>query len=122
MSYGDLRGAQWDLDVTASAGVNADVVAKDGDAVVIDLTGYTLHCTVRDDREAMRDYGGQYGTETTYTMTITDAANGAFDFVIPPDEFTNKEGGRLTYELFWVDPNGGRTGLMWGYINVQERG
>ena len=122
MSYGDMRGAQWDLDITASAGVNTDVVAKDNAGSVIDITGYAIQCTVRDDREQARDYGGQYGTETSYTMTITDAANGEFDFIIPSTEFTNKEGGRLTYELYWVDPNGNRVGLMWGYINVLERG
>lgn len=121
MAYSDQRGAQLDLDVLASAGVNIDGTIQDAAGDPVDLTSYTIACAVKDDQTQARDYGGEYGSETTYTMTVTDAANGLFDFIIPNTEFSNKEGGRLTYELYYIVSDV-RTGLMWGYINVLERG
>lgn len=120
MSYIDARGAQQDFDVLASAGINlSGAITDDGSAR--DLSSTTLTVVVKDDVEQARDYGGEYGSETSYSLTVTDAAGGLFAFIIPASEFTNKEGGRLTYELYMTESDT-RTGLMWGYINVLERG
>lgn len=122
MAYLDLRGAQLDLDITASAGVYRESSLVEEDGTAFNLTNYTLVVVVKDDKEQFRDYGGEHGSETSYSQTITNAANGEFTFYIPPSEFTYKEGGTLTYELYAQDANGNRTGMQWGYINVQERG
>lgn len=122
MSYIDARGAQVDFDITASAGIKRSGAVTAG-GLARDLSNATLTVVVKDDREAMNiNYGGTaYGSETSYPQTITNAASGLFTFYIPPAEFTNKEGGRLTYELY-ITEDGYKTGLMWGYINVLERG
>jgi len=122
MAYVDDRGAQLDRDIAASAGIYDTVTVEATAGTPFDLTGYTVQCVIKDDQEQSRDYGGEFGSETTYTMTVTDAANGIFDFIIPSSQFKNKEGGQLTYELYYIDSNSNRDALMWGYINVQERG
>lgn len=121
MSYIDARGAQQDFDVTASAGVRYDgAVTDDGSAY--DLSSASLTVVVRDDEAQASDYGGTNSSETAYTQTISgDGTGGLFTLLIPYSEFTNKQGGRLTYELY-MEESAGRTGLMWGYINVLERG
>lgn len=121
MSYIDARGAQQDFDVSASAGIFRTMsVTSDGSAR--DLTGESITVVVKDDEAQARDYGGQFGSDTTYAQTITDASGGLFNFEIPADEFTQKEGGRLTYEMYLTTAAGKRIGLMFGYLTVLERG
>jgi hypothetical protein len=86
------------------------------------LTGESIIVVVKDDRSPARNYGGENGSETTYQQTITDAANGVIDFEIPASEFTQKEGGRLSYEMRVINAAGKPSGLMHGYLNVWERG
>lgn len=120
MSYVDARGAQQDFSVAASSGIfRTCAVTTDGE--VRDLTDCTLTVVLKDDREQARDYGGEYGTEITIGQTITDDEGGLFNLSIPYTYFENKEGGRLSYELYLTEA-GNRIGLMWGYIDVQERG
>lgn len=120
MAFDDARGAQLDINVTAAAGYNRTVTVLD-DGVARDLTGITIAAVIKDDKSRSTDYGNDYGNETVVTMTATDAANGVFAFIIPPVNFANREGGRLSYEMYQLD-SGSYTGLMWGYIDVQERG
>jgi hypothetical protein len=120
MAFVDARGAQVDFSIVAAAGINSSITLKD-DGVARDLTSITITAVLKDDTSQARDYGGEYGTETSITMTVTDAANGIFKFVLPKANFANKEGGRLSYECY-QDDGGDITGVMWGYIEVQERG
>ena len=121
MAYVDARGIRLDFDVSASAGIYRTMqVTADGSAR--DLTSETISVMVKDDKHQARDYGGQYGSETTYAQTITSAADGEFDFYIPPDEFTQKEGGQMTYEMKLTNSAGKPVGLAYGYLNILERG
>ena len=122
MAYLDARGEQHDFSVSASSGIYRNYTAYTEAGAVYDLTGKSIVCVVKDDRDQQRSYGGEYGSETTYTFTITDAANGEFDFYIPTTEFTNKEGGRLSHETKVVLESGKPVGIMFGYIDVLERG
>lgn len=120
MAQIDARGAQVDFEVSASVGIKRDMaVTEDGSA--FDLTGYTITVVVKDDRDQSRDYGGEDGSETTYGQTIISAAAGTWTLHIPHTEFTYKEGGRLSYEAYMSDGTY-RTGLLFGYITVLERG
>lgn len=125
MSYIDARGAQLDIDAAASVGIFETMsVTSDGSAR--DLTNETITVVVKDDSERGSDYGRDYegadGSHSTYSQTITDAAGGLFNFEIPASEFALKEGGRLTYEMYLTTSAGKRLGLMFGYLNVLERG
>lgn len=120
MTQIDARGAQIDFEVAASVGIKRDMAIKQGGSA-FNLAGYTITAVVKDDRDQARDYGGEDGSETTYAQNIVDAAVGTWTLRIPHTEFTNKEGGRLSYEAFMSDGSN-RTGLLWGYINVLERG
>lgn len=122
MAYTDARGEQHDYSVSASVGIYRNLTAYTEAGAVYDLTGKSIICTVKDDKEQRRDYGGEYGSQSSYTLSITDAANGEFDFLIPCAEFTNKEGGRLSYETRLVLENGNKVGIRWGYLDVLERG
>ena len=54
-------------------------------------------------------------------VTIVSAAAGTWTLYIPYSEFTNKEGGRLSYEAYMTDGTY-RTGLIYGFLDVLERG
>lgn len=122
MGYINARGEQVDFDVTAAAGIYRTYTAYTEAGSVYDLTGKSVVCVIKDDQDQARDYGGEHGSETSYTLTITDAANGKFTFNIPYSEFSQKESGRLSHETYVVLENGSRVGIMYGYINVLERG
>lgn len=122
MAYIDARGTQVDIDLGASVGFYRTYTAYTEAGTIYDLTGKSVITVLKDDTDSTRNYGGEYGTEETYTLTITDAANGEFTFEIPYSAFSNKESGRLTHETYVVLENGSRVGIMWGYINVLERG
>lgn len=120
MTQINARGAQVDFEVAASVGVKRDMaVTQDGSA--FDLTGYTISVVVKDDKDQARDYGGEDGSETTYGQTIVSAAAGTWTLYIPYTEFSNKEGGRLSYEAYMTDGTY-RTGLIYGFLDVLERG
>jgi hypothetical protein len=108
MAYNDHRGAQYDYDIIASAGIN-ETWTVTASGVAVDLTGSTISVQIKDDDQHAKDYGGRYGYHTTYSMDIIDAANGQFRFLIPPDEFDNLEGGRMTYEMRRIDSSGRST-------------
>lgn len=120
MAFIDARGAELSYSVAASSGIN-DAVTITDDGVARDLTGITVAAVLKDDEEQASDYGGEYGTTTQISMSLSDAENGIISFVIAPSYFTNKEGGRLSYECYQVD-SGAYKGLFWGYIDVLERG
>lgn len=116
-------GAQLDVTVAASVGWYATLYVKTDDASTArDLTGETLTIVIKDDQESAADYGGQYGYVQSYTLTVSDAANGVAKIAVPPSVFTNKEAGQLSYELRITDASNENHGLLWGYFDVLERG
>ena len=120
MAYLDARGANLDFDVAASVGIKRSAaVTADGSAY--DLTGCTILAVVKDDKDQASDYGGEYGTVLSYSQTITTAASGLWTFAIPAAAFRNKEGGRLSYEVQLTNGENDPC-IMWGYLNVLERG
>jgi hypothetical protein len=122
MSYIDARGALQDFDVAASVGIYRNYTAYTEAGSVYDLTNGTVTTVIKDDRESPANYGGEYATLESVSQSITDAVNGEFDFEIAASVFTNREGGRLSHETYFTNPSGKKIGLMWGYINVLERG
>lgn len=123
MSTLDKRGAQLDVKIAADVGWYSTLNIKtDDESTARDLTGETLKLTIKDDRESSGQYGGQYAYDQTYTLTISDAANGVAKIAIPPSEFTNKEAGQLSYECWVTNTSSENDGLLWGYIEVLERG
>lgn len=117
------RGAQLDIQIAASVGWYATLNVKTDDASTArDLTGETLTLVVKDDRESAGDYGGLYGYVSSYTLTVSDAANGVAKIAVPPSEFLRKEGGQLSYELSVTNTLGEKFGLLFGYFAVLERG
>lgn len=118
----DTRGEQVNFSINASVGIYRNYTAYTPAGAIYDLTGKTITTVLKDDCGGGNSYGGPTYSETAYSQTITDAANGEFDFEIPSDAFTNKESGDLTHETYAVLENGKRVGIMWGYISVLERG
>ena len=122
MSYINARGEQVDIDVSAAAGIYRTYTAYTEAGSVYDLTGKLVVAVLKDDMDQARGYGSASNTETEYTQIITDAANGEFSFAIPASAFSNKESGRLSHETYVLLENGKRVGIMYGFINVLERG
>ena len=118
----DTRGEQVNFSINASVGIYRNFTAYTPAGAIYDLTGKTITTVMKDDRDSGNSYGGATCAETTYSQTITDAVNGEFVFEIPASAFTNKESGDLTHETYAVLENGKRVGILWGYINVLERG
>lgn len=121
MAYSNQRGASYDIDATASGGVNEDWSLTTDDSP-FDLTGYTITCVVKDDESAPAGYGYLSQSDVIYTMTITNAASGMFDFILPPSAFSGKEGGEVSYELLETDPDSNVSVLASGFIRLLERG
>lgn len=118
----DWKGAEWSPGILASAGIYRTVTIEDTAGVPRDLTGKSIVVVVKDDKEHAAEYGSQFAYEETIAQTITSAVNGQFIFAIPPASFRNTEGGRLSYEMYEQDSSGNRVPVLWGYLDVQERG
>ena len=93
----DNRGVECPLHALPNIGIYeaGPHVIKDANGTAIDITGATITFTVIDG-EGNRD---ESPTISTYTMTITDAANGEFKIEVPPSEFTNDWGKQMAYSL-----------------------
>lgn len=118
----DARGAQLDVPVLASAGWYSTLNVEASAGVARDLTGETLTLVVKDDEADGDSYNGVTRNLATYTLTVSDAVNGVAKIAIPASLFKDKEGSQLSYELFVTNTSGENSGLIWGYIQVQERG
>lgn len=124
MSIINARGANRDFEVGASYALRRTCQVTTA-GVARDLTDASVHVAVKDDCEPGNPDYGDATTATnyeTYDMVITNAATGEFVLLIPATAFLNKEGGRLSYELYMIENDDEPTGLMWGYLYVQERG
>ena len=123
MTNRDTKGVNLDVEIAASIGWYDTLYIKTDDASTArDLTGETVTIVLKDDRPAASQYGGEAGYVNSYSLTISDAANGVAKIAVPPSAFTRKEGGRLSYECWITTASGENVGLMWGFIDVQERG
>ena len=113
------RGGRLDIPTTASSDiVRSAEVQSNGSAR--DISSATITAVVKDDLNSGDGYGSTSNhTETTYSQTITDGANGLWTFKIPYTAFTGKEGTELSYEVFMTE-SGNRTALMYGAITVEE--
>lgn len=111
----DVRGEQNNFNISASVGIYFNYTAINAAGSIYDLTDKTVMTVLKDDEDGNC-------SESTYSQTITDAANGEFDFEIPASAFSNKESGQLSHETYIVLESGKKVGIMWGYINVTERG
>ena len=118
----DARGAQLDVPVLASAGWYSTLNVEASAGVARDLTGETLTLVVKDDEADGDSYNGVTRNLATYTLTVSDAANGVAKIAVPPAIFSNKEGNQLSYELSITNTSSEKFGLIWGYFQVQERG
>jgi hypothetical protein len=114
MAFVDATGALVELNVVASAGYNEDWVYEDEAGDPFDLTGYTITCFLKDMR------GDKCIRTKSIGITVTDAGNGQFDFIIPSTEFTYEEGTDQSYELILIDSSGNREALASGPIYVKE--
>lgn len=123
MALIDTSGAEINLKAAVSIGVNLSFEVKDS-GVARDLTGILIYAALKDDCDPDNpDYGDESDPTNVdlISMTVSDAANGIFDFVIASTHFVNREGGRMSYEC-WQDDSGTILPIAHGEIELLGAG
>lgn len=95
-------------DFYKTAALTSDGAARDLSSASLSVVVYDK----TDDTKAAKLIG-------TYSLTITDAANGEFDFEIPKEAFVGKVGCEMFYSLI-VTENGRDLSHAYGPLIVQE--
>ena len=128
MAFINNKGGAVTLEAIPTVGIYipGPNVIKDEAGDPVDITGAEIKIHLADNAGAMTGYAasGYQGTcpgVTSFSCTITDAANGEFSIAVPASHFTRKWGGQMTHSLtIQYAGSSSPEGLMYGAVNVQE--
>jgi hypothetical protein len=112
-------GGEGFIKVVPTAGINIPgAVVKDTAGVARDLTNAVIKLHLSDgDNYSDRSQN----STTTYTQTITDAANGVFTLAAPASYFENKWGEEVTFSLTLEDNGGSPEAMAYGTVQIVDQ-